>query len=52
MTQLSVRYWRYIISIKGRNRARALFHTKLSTAEGSRRDTLVHIYLEVFGARA
>ena len=51
-TKLDRSYWRYIIKIRGRAYCRQLFHHKINTAAGCRREALIDIYLEVFRARA
>ncbi len=51
MTQLTARYWRYILRTKGKQRTRELFSEVLVKAEGNRRLALLDIYKEVFYAR-
>ena len=52
VTRLTTDYWRYLIRVKGRTLTRRHFHTVLASSSGKRRESLLHIYKEVFNATA
>lgn len=50
-TQLNEKYWRHCIKVSGKTQTRKRIQGIIRKASGRRRDELIIIYLEVFGAQ-